>query len=123
MHEILGAAGWPGLERPREGPVEIQAALSVNHCELFCSFAAWTAKMWPGVDCFNVHQTWMYVDRPGLREDAPDPATLPPLFRTSLEQNESLIVGRVEQGPGPILAGRSRVGCGLFEWRHECDPL
>ncbi|MDB5344828.1 MAG: hypothetical protein JWP89_3205 [Schlesneria sp.] len=30
------AAGWPGLERPREGPVEVQAALSVNHRELFC---------------------------------------------------------------------------------------
>ncbi|HEY4259831.1 MAG TPA: hypothetical protein VGM98_06720 [Schlesneria sp.] len=27
--------GGRGLERHREGPVEIQAALSVNHCELF----------------------------------------------------------------------------------------
>jgi hypothetical protein len=30
------SAVWPGLEGPREGPVEIQAAFSANHRELFC---------------------------------------------------------------------------------------
>jgi hypothetical protein len=31
----FAAAGWPSLERLREGPAEVQAAVSVKNRELF----------------------------------------------------------------------------------------
>ena len=80
LHRLIAQRGGrvrSGLKRLREGPVEVQGALLLNHRELLgfihgkgCQAVAESRP------ASIFHEVWMCVDRPGLREDAaPDPAT------------------------------------------------